>query len=537
LFAGIITGQPGPAKSEEGIPVTDPLVIAKCGGCHVRDERGIMQRVSFARTTPEGWQDVLKRKILANGVMLTPPEARSMVKYLSTQHGLAPEEAKPVMYAVERRIHDESRMSTEAFRTACAKCHALAQPLSWRRSREDWQELAKTHAARYKIQPSPENIDFLATNAPLRSREFAAWGARAHSTNLAGRWLVSAFLPGRGKYYGEIQVEPAGDNEFNTRARLTSVRDGSEIVRPGRSVVYGGYAWRGRSKGSTAASSVPDDPSSEGREVLWIAPDQSMAEGRWFWGQYQEFGFDVKLRRPSSDATLLATEPSSLKVGSQANRVRFIGDNIPATVALADLKLGPGVTVRRIVSRTPREVMAEVDVAANAPLGKRDAVLRQTMLTGAIAIYDRVDYVKVTPESAMAAFGNQTRLRGFQQFDAVGYQRGADAKLHTDDDVELGPVDVTWSIEIFYALEGSSTDFVGKVSPNGFFTPAADSPDINYDVWVVATAKSEQDKAGKPLVGKGYLVVTVPTYTFEGRQYVRDLDRWVDDGPAAREKK
>ena len=29
---------------------------------------------------------------------------------------------------------------------------------------------------------------------------------------------------------------------------------------------------------------------SEMREVMWISPDQSQAEGRWFWGEYQEFG-------------------------------------------------------------------------------------------------------------------------------------------------------------------------------------------------------------------------------------------------------
>jgi len=50
---------------------------------------------------------------------------------------------------------------------------------------------------------------------------------------------------------------------------------------------------------------------------------------------------------------------------------------------------------------------------------------------------------------------------------------------------------------------------------------------------VIATATSEKDKAGKPLVGKAYLVVTVPSYTFNGRRYVRDLGRWVDDGPAS----
>ena len=35
----------------------------------------------------------------------------------------------------------------------------------------------------------------------------------------------------------------------------------------------------------------------------------------------------------------------------------------------------------------------------------------------------------------------------------------------------------------------------------------------NYgDVWVVATSKTEKDRLGKPIVGKSYLVVTVPTY-------------------------
>ena len=532
LLAGMVSGQPKVTPREEGIPVTDPLVIAKCSGCHARDERGNMQRISWERTTPEDWQEVLKRMILANGVTLTPPEARAMVKYLSAKHGLAPQEAEPIRYTVERRIHDESNISTENFRTACAKCHALARPLSWRRSREDWQELAITHAARYKIQPSSEVIDSLANTAPLYTPQWTAWSARTIAPRLAGRWLVSAYLPGRGKYYGEMQADADGDDEFNTRVHLTSIRDGSSVVRTGRSVVYGGYAWRGRSKGSDSASSTPDDPSSEGREVMWIAPDQLKAEGRWFWGQYQEFGFDVTLQRPSSDTTLLAVDPSSLRAGSRANRIRLVGDNIPAQVKTADLDLGPGVSVRRIVSRTPSEVVAEVDVAADARLGQRNAVYRSSVLPNAIAIYDRVDYVKVTPESAMAAFGNQTRQRGYQQFEAIGYQRGPDGKAHTPDDVELGPVDVTWSLEIFYAPEGSKTDFVGKLSSTGFFTPDAGNANNNYDMWVIATARSEKDKDGKPLVGKAYMVVTVPTYTFDGRQYVRELDRWVDNGPA-----
>src|ERR1700685_1190257 len=97
------------------------------------------------------------------------------------------------------------------------------------------------------------------------------------------------------------------------------------------------------------------------REVMWVSPDQSQAEGRWFWGQYQEFGFDVKMQRAGSDASIIGVDRSALKTGSQTNRIRILGDNLPAQVAAADLELGSGITVRRIVSHTTTEVVAEVD--------------------------------------------------------------------------------------------------------------------------------------------------------------------------------
>jgi quinohemoprotein amine dehydrogenase len=531
-FVICIIAFPAPAIADEGIPVTDSLVKSKCASCHAADDRGNMQQISWERTTPEGWQDVLKRMILVDGVVVRPAEARSILKYLSTYHGLAPEEAKTVMYDSERRFHDETKTGNENLRSACAKCHGLARPFSWRRSKDDWKYLGDTHLSRYKAPLNEDAINFLSNVAPLQTPEWIAWNAHKHELNLAGRWLVSAYVPGRGKFYGEMRVDAAGEDEFNTTVHLTSMRDGSEVVRSGRSVVYSGYAWRGRSKGGEAAS-TPEDLSSEAREVMLIAPDQSSAEGRWFWGQYQEFGFDVKLQRPSSSgSTLLAIDQSSLKSGSKAARIRLIADNIPDLVKTADLSLGPGISVQRIVSHSKSEIVAEVDVAADAPLGKHDVAFQNAVLPNALAIYDRIDYVKVTPDSSLAAFGNESRARGFQQFEAIGYQRGPDGKMHTADDLELGPVDVTWSMEIFYAKEGSSTDLVGQISPSGFFTPAANNPNNNFDLWVIATATSEKDLKGRPLVGKGYLVVTVPSYTFAGRQYVRDLDRWVDDGPA-----
>jgi len=540
---------PGSSTPEEGIPVTNQVVISKCGSCHTRDERGNMLRISWERATPEGWEEAIKRMVRLNGVQLTPDEARSILKYLASYHGLAPEEAKPVMYFAERRMQDETNIPSDNVRGACANCHAMAKPLSWRRTADDWKLLANLHSALYPQaddafrlgimagrfdldrahfdpnakMPVDEALASLSKTAALWTPEWSAWRARMRAPKLAGRWIVTAHVPGKGRFFGDMEIEAVKgiDDEFNTRVKLTSVKDGSTISRTGHSLVYSGYAWRGRSKGTPSANASPDDLGSDAREVMWISPDQSSAEGRWFWGQYQELGFDVKLQRASSEPALIDVDRPSLKTGSQAARVKVIAQNLPAQIDAADLDFGSGVSVRRIVSHTPAEVIAEVDVAAAAVPGKRDIVFRRAVLPSAIAVYDRIDYIKVLPDSALARLGSTRHPKGYQQFEAVAYQRGADGKPHTADDVDLGPIDVTWSLEEFYSTyNDDDREFVGSLSAAGFFTPASDGPNPqrrfsrnNYgDVWIVATAKSERDKDGKPLVDKSYLVVTVPAY-------------------------
>jgi quinohemoprotein amine dehydrogenase len=521
-------------QTDAGIPVTDALVVAKCGTCHAADTQGNLQRISSARATPEGWQAALKRMIRENDVSLTPTEARAIVRYLSTRHGLAPEESKPVMYSAERRVHDETGELNATFLEACAKCHEAARALSWRRTADGWKQFVETHAGRYSFKPDKDAIAYLGQVAAFDTREWASWRARAHTPELTGRWLMTAHVQGRGTFHGEMDVEAAGRDEFLTRVRLHSINDGATVVRTGRSVVYAGTAWRGRSEGTSVANAAPDDLSTEAREAMWVAPDGSRVEGRWFWGQYEELGFDVTLQRASADPALLLVDPPSLKAGSNANTLRLIGDHFRAPVTPADVTVGSGVTVRRIVSATPDEIVAEVDVAADARSGQRNVSFRSATLERAVAIYDRVDYVKVTPESSLASFGSRTYARGFQQFEAIGYQRGTDGRPHTADDLELGPVQVAWSMEVFYDVDPTKQDRVGTVSPTGFFTPAAANPGTNHDVWIIATAKTEKGQDGKPLVGKGYLVVTVPTYTFEGRTYVRELDRWIEEGSSPR---
>ena len=539
------------AKPTEGIPVTDPLVIAKCSGCHKKDDKGNLTRISWERTTPEGWEEVIKRMVRLNGLTLRPDEARTVVKSLSTTHGLAPEEAKAITYMSEHRIVDEAYPS-ENIHTTCAACHPFGRVASFRRSPEEWKLLVDLHVALYPVseltafhrrrgpgaqggaeagaapsappapQPVDQAIEYLAKTYPLHTPEWAAWQARSRPPKLAGRWLASAHIAGKGAYWGKVNISAGSSpDEFTTNIKLEPVAGGPAIERSGKVVVFDGYAWRGRSTG-TASGSAPGDIPAEIRESMMIAPDQSQAQGRWFWGAYDEFGIDVKLWPASGAATLMGLDRASLKTGSQAQRVRILGDSLPSQLAASDLDFGSGVSVRRVVSHTASEVVAEVDVAANAISGKRDVSVGRAVLPNAIAVYDRIDSIKVIPGTSIARLGGASQHpKGYQQFEAMAYNRGVDNKPNTADDVELGPVEVNWSVEEFHEMFGDDDkEFVGTLSPTGLFTPALDGPNPqrkqmrnNYGtVWAVATAKNEKDQNGQPLTGRSYLVVAPPLY-------------------------
>lgn len=62
---------PSSSPEEAGFPVKDQLTLSKCGGCHAPDAKGNMTRISYIRTTPEGWEEAMKRMIRLNGLQLS----------------------------------------------------------------------------------------------------------------------------------------------------------------------------------------------------------------------------------------------------------------------------------------------------------------------------------------------------------------------------------------------------------------------------------------------------------------------------------
>ena len=547
VFAQADGGPDGVAmkESDPGIPVTDPLVQEKCGTCHAPDDKGNMSRISWVRTTPEGWAQVIKRMVRLNGLPITPEESRAVVKSLSASHGLAPQEALPVMYLAEKRTIDETNIPNETMRGACAVCHSFAQPLSWLRSKTEWKSLQDLHVAMYSQadaqyrrlaedseQPAGRDpkdkmlrgeyaLGYMAKAAPLHTPEWAAWRSRQSVPRLAGEWLVMASAPGQGRFVGAFSVKPGKSaDEFVTSSTLKSLTNGGTVSRSGIGIVYAGYSWRGSSKGAAAAGK-PDDLASAARETMWFAPDQQSAQGRWYWGDYQEFGLDVKLIRATAAPAVLAVVPGPVKAGTKGAQFRIIGHNMSASLSASDIDLGAGVTATKIVSASPQELVVTADVAANAPSGQRDVAIGGAVLEKAYPVYSKIDYIKVTPETAVSRLGGIKFPKGYAQFEAIGFENGMDGKQGTPDDIAVGPVDVTWSTQEFLAVYyDDDAKYVGALSPAALFTPNVEGPNPerrfgrnNYgDVWVVATAKSEKDKFGKPMSARAYMVVTVPAY-------------------------
>lgn len=528
-------------KKDEGLPVTNALVRQKCSGCHRADDKGRLTRISYRRTTPEGWEETIKRMVTLNDVKLEPSDAREILRYLSNRHGLAPEEARPAAFEVERRQIDFSYAGDKDTEQTCIKCHSMGRVISQRRTKEEWELLIAMHRGYYPLsdfqafrrggppprdqQPGPDGrppdnrhpmekaIAHLSSAFPLTTPEWSAWAATMRPPRLQGTWALSAYEAGKGQVFGRVTVTAPGDAEngdFTTETTFTYARTGETVTRRGRAIVYTGFQWRGKS----------DDF----REVLFVDRDWRHASGRWFKGAYDEFGLDVKLERVGTDPLVLGTTESRLKTGAAGQELHVFGANLPARVSPADFNLGPGVTVDRIVSAAPDRLTLSVTVARDATLGRRAVFLAGATGETAIAVYDTIDIVKVLPQAGLARVGGANFPKQFQQFEAVAYANGPDGKPNTKDDIELGLIDASWSIEEFAATyDDDDKDFVGAIdAKTGLFTPNIDGPNPkrkhsanNYgDVWVVATYEltAAAGATVRPLKARGHLLVTVPLY-------------------------
>jgi quinohemoprotein amine dehydrogenase len=531
-------------KPEEGIPIPSPLVQKACGPCHTTDEKQQISRLSFQRNTPEGWQDTLKRMVALNGLKIEPQTAREVVKYLSDHLGLAPEEARPVAWEVERRLVDFKYTSSDV-EGLCNRCHTLGRVLSQRRTRGEWDGLIAMHRGWYplidrqafrRMGPAPRDrgpdgrppdtrhpvekaIDHLSKTFPLQTAEWSAWSASMRPARIDGTWALTGWDPGKGAIYGRVVIKPVASttDEFTTDISYTYARSGQTVARTGRVMIYTGFQWRGRSlQGADDKTAL--------REVMFVERDWRRIEGRWFTGGYDEQGLDVRFDRLGRETHVLGTDRTALRTGTSAESLKIFAANLPATVEARDIDLGAGLTVARVERTSPDVLTVSVNVDDKAAVGPRDIVIAGIPTPAALKVYDKVDTIRVTPSWNMARVGGVTFPKMFAQFEAWGYHNGVDGKPDTPDDLKLDLVNVRWSLDEYAATyDDDDTKFVGTLDETtGLFTPNIEGPNPKRsgernnigDVWVVATYVQEGMSAPPkpPLRARAHLLVTVPLY-------------------------
>lgn len=540
MFATTASAQaPAAAKAEPGIPVTDAAVQKACSPCHRPDEKGIMSRISTRRTSPEGWERTITRMMALNNLKIDGPTARAVVKSLSNSHGLAPEEARPVMYEMQRVTGDEEKKPADLAGT-CDACHSLGRMLMQRRTKDDWNLLISMHRGWYPIidrqtfrrmgpaprgrdaqgklpdlrHPSEKAADFLAETYPLETKEWSAWQASMRPARIDGTWTLSGWETSKGPIFGKVVLTPVAGStdEFTTETTFTYARTGEQVSRTGRTTIFTGYQWRGRSTVGGADTTAL-------REVMFVEPDWSSIEGRWFMGGYDEIGLDVKLQRAGTGLTVVGTDHVALRAGGSAQTLKIYVANAPASIAAKDLDLGAGVTVSNAAVAN-NVITATVDVSAGAAVGPRALIVSGVARPGALTVYDKIDTIRVTPSWNMARVGGVVFPKMLARFDAWAYNNGPDKKPNTDDDLRLDAVAAQWSLEEYKAtFDDEDLKFVGAIdAASGVFTPNVDGPnpqrkgDRNNmgDVWAVASYTPPGATA--PLKGRSHLLVTAPLY-------------------------
>ena len=506
-----------------------------------------MSRISYQRTTPEGWQQTVRRMVLLNDLQIEPEDAREAVAYLATYHGLAPEEA------VEGAFHSERRDNIDYYYAAdpetqitCNRCHSMGRVLNQRRTREEWDLLTAMHRALYPftdfqsfMRPMESDgseegdglsaveraVAHLAEVFPLDTPEWTRWAANMRTApRLDGAWALVGRERGQGPVYGEVTVtaNPDAPDQFRTTTRYTYPARGRDVTRAGQARVFTGFQWRG----STSSSSSGQPPL---REVLSLSRDRESMTGRWFTGVYDELGMDVTLHRAGSRPVLTGVWPPAVPIAGGEVTLDLFGANLPEALEAASVDLGTGLTVTAVSNASPGRATVRVQVAPDARAGPRDLFIGEAALPDAVVVFDEVHRITVAPRTGLARVGGGAIPKQYERFEARAWHDGPDGEAETDDDLDLGMVDADWTIEEYAVTFGDDdTEFVGSIDGQGIFEPALDGPNPERsgernnvgDVWVVATVSTGPAGVAlePPLRARTHLVVSVPVYLRRGAE-------------------
>ena len=499
-------------------PSGEALVTRKCSVCHAPNDKGELDRIKDGRRTPEGWDMTVARMGFAHGVRMTQEERASIVKYLSDNYGLAPEETEAHRYIIDRTPSVVEHPEHQQIADTCARCHSYGRIAVQRRTEDDWRKLVHFHVGQYpaiEIQAGGRDRNWfeIATGEVsealgkvygYQSQAWDNWQA-ADKSDVAGRWRVVGNQPGRGAYQGEAQIEKTGDDRYRIEMTL-NYADGNTEQASGNAILYTGHEWR----------ATVEQGDRKIHQVFNLIDNGSELTGRWFDAEADAVGGTLRAVRAdqSASATVLSVMPAAIKAGTEGQLI-INGVNLSGEV-----DLGPALNVTEVVSRSADKIVIGYTAPASIEVGTVAVKVGDARSDTRLATYRQIDYVRVLPEHPLARVGGGggPLPKVPAQLEAIGYANGPDGQPDTDDDVSLGAMTADWSLDNLNAIAAEMNDlrYAGEITSSGRFVPnvAGPNPDRKFgtnnvgELKVTATVSDGE----RQVSGSTGLVVTVQRF-------------------------
>lgn len=441
---------------------SEELLQDTCGGCHTAED-GRLTRITGQRKTPEGWMMTIVRMQQAHGLDISAEDRRAIVQHLADTQGLAPSEAAPFRYALEKDPNAQESFN-EPFASMCSRCHTGARALLQNRTAEEWELHMDFHVGHfptieyqalgrdrewYKIART-EIASYLAEQNPLETAAWTGWQA-AEKQPVAGDWVVMTDLPGIGEAYGKLTV--TGETSPYQVSGEFVTADGTTHPASGQMNLYTGYEWRANLDiGGTVY-----------RQVLALSEDGNSLQGRQFDRGNDALGAPLRGVREGAGSVILGTVPSAVPAGEAQVQVVGTGlDGLESSTGAASANgFGAALTLA-----------AEGNGVVTFSAGGAE---------GQIAHYTSVDSLRVEPAFTIARVGGGSEEgpdAAPAYFNAVGMWNGPDGEAGTEDDIRIGRVEAQWSVANAHehAAHMKDTEYAGEMQANGIFQPAIAGP-------------------------------------------------------------
>ena len=496
------------------------VINTKCIACHTGNTDEGLSRISDQRKTPEGWYMTVKRMQREHGLTVTRDEETNVIKYLSDNQGLTPDEIKPYSYVLNKTPNVQEESKDELLTEMCVRCHSEARIGLQRRTADEWNSLVNYHVAQFpsfEVQAQARDRDWfgVAQNeiVPYLAENFgkdqAKWDKFKKSVKdykLPTKWITYGHTPSVGDFTAILTLIESSDESY---AMLMDYKyaSGEEYKARGIAIAY--------SKTEIRASFELNGVTY--RQILHLDPKTNSFEGRMFESLHTENGSILKGKALNSkESSIIGIYPKAIKSGTKET-LTIIGTNLSGEV-----KLPSGLKVLKTVKHTNNEIVLEVQASKKVKTSSNNIQVGTKEFKNSLATYDSADYIKVIPDYSISRIGaekNEKILKEYATFEAIAYANGKDGEKGTADDIELGVVPATWSLEAFdeQAIEDKDLDYAGKIDEKtGIFTPSVLGPNPKRKLMannvgnlsVVARYKDGDVELSE----KSHLIVTVPKY-------------------------